>query len=211
MKVCEIFTSIQGESTRAGLPCTFVRLTGCNLRCPYCDTRYAYEEGVEMTVEEILHRVGEAGLRLVEVTGGEPLLQGETPLLVKGLLDKGYEVLIETNGSLSIRDIDERAAIILDVKTPGSGESERIDFANFQCLKPSDEIKFVLCGREDYDWAKAFLSAGNLWDKHRILFSPAEPMLEPSALARWITEDRLSVRLNIQIHKYIFGPRTRGV
>jgi 7-carboxy-7-deazaguanine synthase len=211
MKVCEIFTSIQGESTYAGLPCTFVRLTGCNLRCLYCDTRYAYDEGVEMTVEDIIRRVGRAGLRLVEITGGEPLLQGETPLLVKGLLDSGYDVLIETNGSLSIKDVDERATIILDVKTPGSGESGRIDSNNFRYLKPSDEIKFVLCGRDDYDWAKEFISDRNLWDKHAILFSPVAPMLEPSALAQWMTEDRLRARLNIQIHKYVFGPDARGV
>jgi 7-carboxy-7-deazaguanine synthase len=211
MKVCEIFSSMQGESTRAGLPCTFVRLTGCNLRCLYCDTPYAYDEGVEMTVEEIIRRVVQAGLPLVEVTGGEPLLQGETPLLVKGLLDIGYDVLIETNGSLSIKDIDKRATIILDVKTPGSGEDARINFANFRYLKPSDEIKFVLCGRGDYDWAKEFLSVKNLWDKHVILFSPGEPMLQPSELARWMVEDRLRARLNIQIHKYIFEPKARGV
>jgi 7-carboxy-7-deazaguanine synthase len=211
MRVCEIFASIQGESTYAGLPCAFVRLTGCNLRCLYCDTRYAYDEGVEMTVEEIIGRVEQAGLRLVEVTGGEPLLQGETPLLVKCLLDSGYDVLIETNGSLSIREIDKRATIILDVKTPGSGESGRTDLGNFQYLKPSDEIKFVLCGRDDYNWAKEFLSARNLWDKHTVLFSPAGHMLEPSALAQWITEDRLRARLNLQIQKFIFGPDERGV
>jgi 7-carboxy-7-deazaguanine synthase len=211
MKVCEIFTSIQGESTYAGLPCTFVRLTGCNLRCLYCDTMYAYDEGLEMTVEEIIRCVGQAGVGLVEITGGEPLLQEETRLLAKGLLDTGYDVLIETNGSRSIKDIDARATIILDVKTPGSGESGRIDYANFQHLKPVDEIKFVLCGRDDYDWAKEFISARNLWEKHDILFSPVGHMLEPSALAQWIIEDRLRVRLNIQIHKFIFGPDARGV
>jgi 7-carboxy-7-deazaguanine synthase len=211
MKVCEIFTSIQGESSHAGLPCTFVRLTGCNLRCLYCDTRYAYDEGVEMRVEEIIRLVEQADSRLVEVTGGEPLLQGESPFLVRGLVDSGYDVLVETNGSLSIGDIDARATIILDVKTPGSGEGGRIDFANFRYLKPLDEIKFVLCGRDDYDWAKEFLSARGLWDKHTILFSPAAAMLEPSALARWMAEDRLRARLNLQLHKYIFGPNARGV
>jgi 7-carboxy-7-deazaguanine synthase len=211
MKVCELFTSIQGESTYAGLPCTFVRLAGCNLRCSYCDTRYAYAEGAEMTVEEIIRRAGQAGVRLVEVTGGEPLLQEETPRLVKGLLDSGCNVLVETNGSFGIGDIDKRATIVLDVKTPGSGESGKIDSANFACLKPSDEIKFVLCGRDDYDWAKEFVSSRNLWGKHATLFSAASPMLEPSALAGWITEDRLGVRLNVQIHKYIFGPDARGV
>jgi 7-carboxy-7-deazaguanine synthase len=211
MKVCELFTGIQGESTRAGLPCTFVRLTGCNLRCLYCDTRYSYDEGAEKTIEEIISRVGKAGVRLVEITGGEPLLQEETPLLVKALLDGGHEVLIETNGSLAIKDIDRRATFILDVKTPGSGESGKTDPANFGYLKSTDEIKFVLCGKDDYSWAKEFVSSRKLWGKHAILFSPAAPMLEPSALAQWITEDRLSVRLNIQIQKYIFGPDARGV
>jgi 7-carboxy-7-deazaguanine synthase len=211
MKVCELFTSIQGESTYAGLPCTFVRLTGCNLRCGYCDTRYAYDEGTEMTVEEITRRAGQTGVSLVEVTGGEPLLQEETPLLVNALLDCGHKVLVETNGSLSIRDLNERATIILDVKTPGSGESGKNDSANFDYLKPSDEIKFVLCGRNDYDWATEFVSSKKLWGKHAILFSAAAPLLEPSALAKWITEDRLPARLNIQVHKYIFGPDARGV
>ncbi len=211
MKVCEIFTSIQGESSHAGRPCTFVRLTGCNLRCIYCDTRYSYAEGIEMPVEEIIDLAGAAGVGLVEVTGGEPLLQEETLPLVKGLREKGLDVLVETNGSLSIRDIEGRATIILDVKTPGSGESGKMDFANLDCLKPSDEIKFVLCGRDDYDWAKEFIHARQLWGKHTILFSPVAAMLEPSALAKWITADRLRVRLNIQIHKYIFGPDARGV
>jgi 7-carboxy-7-deazaguanine synthase len=211
VKICEIFTSIQGESSYAGLPCTFVRLAGCNLRCVYCDTRYSYAEGAEMPIDEVIGKVGKAGVRLVEITGGEPLLQEGTPALISTLLDAGYEVLVETNGSLSIRDIDKRATVIIDVKTPGSGESAKMDFANFDCLKPSDEIKFVLCGRDDYDWAKEFITARNLWGRHTILFSPVASMLEPSALAKWITEDRLRVRLNVQIHKYIFGHDARGV
>src|SRR5512139_292363 len=150
LRVCEIFTSIQGESTYAGLPCTFVRLTGCNLRCTYCDTQYSYDNGIEMTLTDIIGRVRHAGIKLVEITGGEPLLQREeTLLLTRALLDEGYEVLIETNGSRSIRDIDKRAVIILDVKTHGSGMSEEMDFSNFALLKPSDEVKFVICDRAD--------------------------------------------------------------
>ncbi len=211
MKVCEIFASVQGESSYAGLPCSFVRLSGCNMRCTYCDTQYSYGDGTEMPVEEIIGRVRAEGLKLVEITGGEPLLQEDTPLLVKALLDEGFRVLIETNGSFSIRDLDKRTTIILDVKTPGSGSADSTDFSNFDCLKPSDEVKFVLCGREDYVWAKEFIISHGLADRCPILFSPVASLLKPSSLARWITEDRLGVRLNIQIHKYIFGPDARGV
>ena len=211
MKVCEIFTSLQGESSYAGLPCTFIRLSGCNLRCVYCDTQYSYEEGSEMPIDEIRGRVRSAGVDLVEITGGEPLLQKDTPLLVRGLLDEGRTVLIETNGSVSIEDIDRRAVVILDVKTPGSGMGGKTDLANFDLIKPTDEIKFVICGREDYEWAKEILSRYGLTEKARILFSAAIGMLAPSDLARWIIDDRLDVRLNVQIHKFIFGPDERMV
>jgi 7-carboxy-7-deazaguanine synthase len=211
MKVCEIFTSLQGESSYAGLPCTFVRLSGCNLRCVYCDTQYSYEEGEEMSVDEIRERVKSAGVGLVEITGGEPLLQKDTPGLVSGLLEEGHTVLLETNGSVSIGGIDRRAVVILDVKTPGSGMGGKTDLANFDLVKPTDEIKFVLCGRADYEWAKESLVKHGLTEKARILFSAAVGMLAPSDLARWIIDDRLNVRLNVQIHKYIFGPDERGV
>ncbi len=212
MKVCEIFTSIQGESTYAGLPCTFVRLSGCNLRCLYCDTRYSYDEGAEMSVGDIIGRVRLAGIKLVEITGGEPLLQKEEALILAGnLLDDGYEVLIETNGSRSIQGIDKRAVVILDVKTPGSGMSEQTDLSNFDLLRPSDEVKFVICGRADYEWSKEVIVRFSLADRAKILFSPALDMIQPSQLADWIVEDRLTVRLNTQIHKYIFGRDKRGV
>lgn len=212
LKVCEIFTSIQGESTYAGLPCAFVRLTGCNLRCLYCDTQYAYNEGVEMSRGDVVSSVKATGLRLVEITGGEPLLQKEdTLLLIRDLLDEGHEVLIETNGSMSIGEIDKRAIIILDVKTPGSGVSSAMDFSNFTRLKPSDEVKFIICGRSDYDWARDIVAKFRLTDAAKLLFSPAFGMLPPRQLAKWIIEDRLEVRLNLQIHKYIFGPDERGV
>lgn len=212
MKVCEIFTSIQGESTYAGRPCTFVRLTGCNLRCIYCDTQYSYNEGVETAPGEIIRRVKAAGVKLVEITGGEPLLQKEdTCLLARALLDAGYELLIETNGSLSIGDIDTRAVIILDVKTPGSGTGNAMDFSNFERLKPSDEVKFVICDRDDYDWSKDLIDTFGLKNKAKILFSPALGMIAPEQLAGWIVADRLEVRLNLQIHKFIFGADERRV
>ncbi|MEJ2684921.1 MAG: radical SAM protein [Candidatus Sulfobium sp.] len=211
MKVCELFTSVQGESTYSGLPCAFVRLAGCNLRCAYCDTQYAYEGGVEMAVGDIVDRVKAAGVRLVEVTGGEPLLQGETGSLVFSLIEGGHKVLVETNGSRSVKDIDGRAVIILDVKTPGSGMSGEMDLSNFEHMKPADEIKFVICDRVDYDWSKKLMQDYKLKGRCTILFSAATGKLTPRELAEWVLEDSLDVRLNIQIQKYIFGPDVRGV
>lgn len=212
MKVCELFTSIQGESTYSGLPCAFVRLTGCNLRCSYCDTLYAHEEGGELAVADVMTRVREAGVGLVEVTGGEPLLQGEeTMLLVARLLEEGYKVLIETNGSQSVKNIDGRAVIILDVKTPGSGMSGEMDFSNFRYIKSSDEIKFVICDRYDYEWSKKLILEQGLIGKCTLLFSAAMGKLTPRELVEWVLEDGLDVRLNVQIQKYIFGPDERGV
>ena len=212
MKICEIFTSIQGESTFAGLPCTFVRLSGCNLRCVYCDTKYSYYEGIEMEIGEILQRVDSAGVRLVEITGGEPMLQGEATIsLVRELLDKGYEVLVETNGSMNISGLDKRATIILDMKTPCSSMSDKMDFTNLEIIKDSDEVKFVICSRDDYEWSKGIISQYGLEDRSKLLFSPGFGMLQPRDLAAWIIEDRLHVRLNIQLHKYIFDPMERGV
>src|SRR5512139_1204524 len=156
MKVCEIFASVQGESSYAGLPCVFVRMTGCNLRCSYCDTAYAYSDGREMTEEEIVRVVQSYGLRLVEVTGGEPLLQPEVPGLITRFLDLGYAVLVETNGSVSIRDLDRRAIVIMDIKTPGSGMSGKMDLRNLDCLKGDGELKFVVTGRPDYEWTRKF-------------------------------------------------------
>jgi 7-carboxy-7-deazaguanine synthase len=164
-----------------------------------------------MSTDEIRDRVKSGGVRLVEITGGEPLLQKDTPLLVRSLLDEGLTVLIESNGSIRIGGIDRRAVVILDVKTPGSGMSGKTDFSNFDLIKPTDEIKFVICGREDYEWAKEILSRYGLMAKARILFSAAIGMLDPADLARWIIDDRLDVRLNVQIHKLIFGHDERGV
>jgi len=211
VKICEIFTSIQGESSYAGLPCTFIRLTGCNLRCTYCDTTYAYADGSERAAEEIMSVVRDSGVKLVEITGGEPLLQPDVYALIERMLDSGYTVLIETNGSMSIREIDKRAVLILDIKTPGSGMSGEMDFSNLMHLKQTDEIKFVLTGRADYEWAKAIMSRYALGDRCHVLLSPAFGNISPEQLAVWILEDRLDVRLNLQLHTYIFGPGRKGV
>lgn len=211
MKICEIFAGIQGESTYAGLPCTFIRLTGCNLRCSYCDTVYAYEEGRELTEDEIIYEVRAAGIKTIEITGGEPLLQEDVHHLVKRLLDDGYKVLVETNGTLDIGKADKRAVVILDIKTPSSGMSGKIRMSNLDCLKPADEIKFVICGVEDYEWAKDFVSEHSLIGKCTILFSPAFGKMTPAELSGLIIRDRLDVRLNLQMHKHIYYPDARGV
>lgn len=203
MKVCEIFASIQGESTYAGLPCVFVRLAGCNLRCIYCDTTYAYYEGREMSEDEILKAVSSYGIKLIEITGGEPLLQRDVLLLMERILDNGFTVLLETNGSISIKDVDKRAVIIMDIKTPKSGMFERMDLLNLKYLKPQDEIKFVITDREDYEWVRDFIRDYGLLDKCKTLLSPAYGILPPASLSEWIIEDKLSVRLNLQLHKYI--------
>ncbi len=212
MKICELFASIQGESTYAGTPCTFIRLSGCNLRCSYCDTTYSYEEGAEQSIEEILERVRDAGLNLVEITGGEPLLQHEEVAeLTKRLLDAGYRVLIETNGSMSISSLDKRAIVIMDMKTPSSGMSEENDLSNFAYLKPDDEIKFVISNRNDYSWSKKMVIEHGLSKRCTVLFSPAACSINPRELAGWILQDRLEVRLNMQLHKIIYNPDERGV
>jgi 7-carboxy-7-deazaguanine synthase len=222
LRVNEIFHSIQGESSYAGWPCVFVRLTGCNLRCTYCDTRYAYEEGSEMSVSEILDRVRAFRCRLVEVTGGEPLIQDETPHLVSGLLRRGHTVLVETNGTRDISLLDVDCIKIVDFKCPSSGEAERNDLENIQRLGESDEVKLVIGTREDYEFARelADLICGAS-DSHgsygfhvpcrTVHFSPVLGVLKPRALAEWLLSDRLDVRLNLQLHKYIWDPHQRGV
>lgn len=210
LEITEIFRSIQGESSWAGLPCTFVRLTGCNLRCSYCDTRYAYGEGRLMEIGDILDRVRELGCGLVEVTGGEPLVQEETPALVRKLIEDGYTVLLETNGSLDIGAVDARCARIVDIKCPSSGMAGRNDLRNLERLGDRDELKFVIGDRRDYEFAKEILAklpAAGL----KAGFSPVFGTLSPRLLAGWILEDRLPVRLNIQLHKIIWDPEARGV
>jgi 7-carboxy-7-deazaguanine synthase len=210
LKINEIFKSIQGESTYAGLPCTFVRLAGCNLRCTYCDTNYAYYNGKELSDEEIVSKIDEYGVKCVEFTGGEPLLQEETPQMIKNLLDKGYNVLIETNGSICIGCLDKRLNIIMDYKTPKSGMSERMRPKNFDFLKKTDQIKFVLMDESDYDWSKKVISDNNLIERFdNILMAPAYSVLSPKSLVTWVLRDNLQVRVQLQIHKYIWAPDER--
>lgn len=211
MKVNEIFFSIQGESTYAGRACAFVRLTGCNLRCSYCDTRHAYEEGEERTIEQVVDAVAAYPTRLVEVTGGEPLLQAETPALVEALANRGYEVLIETNGSMSLKGMDHRVSAIMDIKCPGSGMSGRMLWDNIDLLRPHDEVKFVLTDRTDYEWAVEIDEEHRLHERLVVHMAPAYGVLEPKLLAEWILEDGRNVRLQLQLHKYIWPGVERGV
>ena len=214
--VSELFFSIQGESTYAGRPCAFVRLAGCNLRCSYCDTVYAQSDspdnGKTMSIDEIIRAVAGAGLPIVEITGGEPLFQEETPALARRLLAEGFTVLTETNGSFDIRAIDSRCIRIVDMKCPGSGMAHRMDRENIRRMGKSDELKFVLCDRADYDHAKAIVlaEAGRI-NGGRILFSAAAGRLDPATLASWIIADRLDVRMQIQLHKILWPGVEQGV
>jgi len=210
--VNEIFNSIQGESLYAGLPCTFIRLTGCNLRCSYCDTRYAYEEGASLTMTDVIGRVSGYECPLVEITGGEPLLQNETPLLITNLIENGYTVLLETNGTINISHIDERCIKIVDIKCPASGESGKNILDNLNRLNVKDQVKFVISNHEDYEYAKDIIKqipGGFL--RENILISPVPGKMEFSDLANRILEDKLMVRFHIQLHKIIWPDIDRGV
>lgn len=209
--VNEIFFSVQGESSFAGRPCAFVRLTYCNLRCTYCDTEYAFYEGQKITIDQIVEKIESYPTDLVEITGGEPLLQKRVHPLITRLLDRGKTVLIETGGSIDVRPVDGRAILIYDVKCPSSGMADRNRWDNLTHLKSSDEIKFVIGSREDYEWARAKTQELDLHTKHTVLFSPVWGALEPSRLAEWILQDGLPVRLQLQLHKLLWGPATRGV
>ena len=212
LTVNEIFHSIQGESTYAGQPCVFVRLTACDLRCSWCDTPYAFHEGKKMPLEAVLDEVGRYGCDLVEVTGGEPLLQAEVYPLMQTLLDRGKTVLIETGGHRSIADVPKGVVKVMDVKCPGSGESERMDWDNFARLETTDEVKFVIKDRTDYEYARGVVTAHRLFDRcAAVLFSPVHGVLAPKMLAEWILADRLPVRLQLQAHKYVWGADVRGV
>jgi 7-carboxy-7-deazaguanine synthase len=217
LRVTEIFHSIQGESTWAGLPCTFVRLTGCPLRCVWCDTEYAFYGGEKLALDEILARVDAIGTPLVEVTGGEPLVQRHAFVLVTRLLDRGYTVLVETSGALDVSPLDERAHKIMDLKCPGSGEVEKNLWSNLGHLTPRDEVKFVIADRVDYEWAVGAIREHGLDDAVRsgrlraLLFSPVWERIDLPSLAAWVLEDRLPVRLQVQLHKLIWGAGARGV
>ena len=210
LKVNEIFFSIQGESTQAGRPCIFIRLTGCKLRCSYCDTKYSYFEGEWMSEDDVLQKIQEYPCKLVEVTGGEPMEQKETPALLARLVKEGYEVMLETDGVESLAEVPHEVRIIMDVKTPGSKMANPKSAKNLAFLKPSDEIKFVLVDEKDYDFAKAFVEEHKLAGKHSLLFSPALPQEKLDWLPERILKDALPVRLQIQMHKIIWGEK-RGV
>ena len=208
----EIFYSIQGESLYGGLPCTFVRLTGCNLRCSYCDTTYAYNEGIEITISDILKKISEFGCPLVEITGGEPLIQDETPLFIEKLLENKFIVLMETNGSIDIGRVDGRCIKILDIKCPTSGESEKNNLDNLNKLNKKDQVKFVIGNRGDYEFAKKISKQIPVtFLRENILFSPVHNKIDFSDLAKWILEDKLMVRFHIQLHKIIWPNKERGV
>jgi 7-carboxy-7-deazaguanine synthase len=211
MKVCEVFRSVQGESSYAGLPCVFVRLAGCNLRCRYCDTRYALEGGEEVSVGEILERVEGFGGDLVEVTGGEPLFQAETPDLTLALVKRGYRVLLETNGSLDISVLPPDVVRIMDIKCPSSGESHRVMWENTWKLLPKDEVKFVISDRLDYEWATGIIRERFPEGNTRILLSTVYGELPPGRLVKWMLEDRLKARFQLQLHKHIWPHDARGV
>jgi 7-carboxy-7-deazaguanine synthase len=210
--VNEIFYSIQGESIYSGCPCIFVRLTGCNLKCTYCDTQYAYEGGEKMEIPQLIRRVAGYKCRWVEITGGEPMLQNETPILVSRLLDNGYVVMMETNGSLDISRVDRRCIKVLDIKCPSSNEAKKNDLKNLKRIDSKDQIKFVIGNREDYKFAKNIISLHCPdFPGDRILFSPVYGIMHPSDLADWILRDHLNVRLHLQIHKYIWPNREKGI
>ena len=212
LSVNEIFYSIQGESVHAGLPCVFVRLTGCNLRCRYCDTRYAYADGRPMSIDQIIARVDSFGSNLVEITGGEPLLQPGTPALVNALLQCGYRVLIETNGSLDIDRVDRQCSRIMDIKCPSSGESANYDQENHQRLTANDQVKFVIGDHRDFQFAVQ-IQAGlpTILPAERVLFSAVAGRLPVKKLAGWLLKERIAARLQVQLHKIIWPEQERGV
>lgn len=210
--VNEIFFSIQGESSWMGLPCVFVRLTYCDLRCAWCDTEYAFYEGVEMTIDEIIEKVKSYNCKLVEITGGEPLFQENSIKLMKKLCDENFTVLLETGGHRDISQVDKRVHIIMDIKCPGSKMSHKNRWENINYLSKKDEVKFVIKDRVDYEWAKEIIEKFKLYEKvGTILFSPVFGEIEPVTLARWMLEDKLPVRFQLQMHKYIWSPDARGV
>jgi len=213
LRITEIFRSIQGESTHAGRPCTFVRLTGCPMRCTWCDSEYTFTGGDHFTIDAIMERVRDFRCPLVEVTGGEPLAQPEALNLIKRLCDEDFEVLIETGGYVSTEPVDERAKIILDVKCPASGEAERNHWPNLTRLRPDkDEVKFVIASREDWEFAMKIIAEYDLQRRAKaILISPAWGLIDLQELAKWIVESALNVRMQLQLHKYIWGPDVHGV
>jgi len=211
VRLTEIFHSLQGEARTVGRPTVFVRLTGCPLRCTYCDTAYAFEGGKQHTLDSVLAQVAEHSADYVTVTGGEPLAQPAAIQLMQRLCDAGYQVSLETGGAMPIDDVDDRVSIVLDLKTPASGECDRNLLANVPLLRPKDQVKFVICDRGDYEWSKAQVHMHDLGSRvDDILFSPSYEELAPALLAQWVLEDRLKVRMQLQLHKQIWGDK-KGV
>lgn len=207
LKIYEIFHSLQGETSRIGLPTVFVRLTGCPMRCTYCDTEYAFSGGDNLEIVDILQKVAGFGTKYVTVTGGEPLAQKECYVLLKALCDEGYNVSLETGGAMDIAPVDPRVSIILDIKTPASNEEKNMRWDNLQHISAKDEIKFVICNRTDYDWAKAKLTELRLTEKCPVLFSPSYHDLKAEELASWVLTDQLPVRMQVQLHKILWGEK----
>jgi 7-carboxy-7-deazaguanine synthase len=207
LKIYEIFHSLQGETSRIGLPTVFVRLTGCPMRCTYCDTAYAFSGGGNMEITDILQKVAEYGTRYMTVTGGEPLAQKECYALLQALCDAGYSVSLETGGAMDIAPVDKRVSVILDIKTPTSNEEKNMLWGNINHIKSKDEIKFVLCNRADYEWAKTKIVELKLVEKCPVLFSPSYHELSAAELANWVLQDKLPVRMQIQLHKILWGEK----
>jgi len=211
IKINEIYKSIQGESSYSGIPCTFIRFTFCNLRCSYCDTEYAFYDGNDMTIDEIINKVDKLNCHLVEITGGEPLLQPGYIKLIEKLENNNYKVLVETGGALSIKEISKKTHIILDLKCPSSNMEDRNLFENLKYLKKTDEVKFVIGNKEDYKWTKSIIEKHELNKKCSILISPVYNRINPKEIVDWILEDNLDVRFQLQIHKEIWDEKTKGV
>jgi 7-carboxy-7-deazaguanine synthase len=211
LTVNEVFFSVQGEGTRAGLPCVFLRLTGCPLRCTWCDTAYAFHEGSRREEDELLAQMDAYPCRLAQVTGGEPLAQPAAFSFVTRLLDRGWQVLVETSGHIPLDALDARAVAVMDVKAPGSGESHRMDWSNLERLKATDEVKLVILDRRDYEWSRDLVRERRLDERCTVLFSPVHGALDPGQLARWVLDDGLPVRVQVQLHKYLWPGVERGV
>jgi 7-carboxy-7-deazaguanine synthase len=211
IKVNEIFYSIQGESSFAGLPCVFIRFTHCNLRCNYCDTEYAFYNGKELSIDEIIKEVDQYNCHLVEITGGEPLLQENIYPLIQDLFNHNYEVLLETGGHIDIGQVDKRVKIIMDIKCPSSGESDKVLWSNLEKLNSNTELKFVIGDKNDFDWALSVIEKNKFNQKNKVIFSPVFGQLENEKLADWILGSKLPIRMQLQIHKYIWHPDKKGV
>jgi 7-carboxy-7-deazaguanine synthase len=205
LSINEIFFSLQGESTKVGLPTIFIRLSGCPLRCQYCDTAYAFHDGEKILINDIIQNISQYRSKHVTVTGGEPLAQRPCHELLSRLCDEGYQVSLETSGAIDIANVDERVMKIVDIKTPGSEEESKNKFENLKYLNNNDQLKFVICNQSDYEWSKQKLNELKLTDYCEVLFSPAHETLNPADLANWILEDKLNVRMQVQLHKYLWG------